>query len=129
MRPRLSIARGAIFLAYSSLPRRTAAHSRWRCPEARSSDTGIKAGPCGDETDDFDSPLLLPGGDDDDAAVLEIAPGPMRVTFEESIHHTGAPFRISLSGESLSRLVSSRLPAHRRRPMALTPVAARKILA
>ena len=76
-----------IFLA--SLPW-TTAHSRWACPEARSPDTGIKTGPCGDETEDFDA---------DDNTILEIAPGPMRVTFEESVHHTGAPFRISLSGE------------------------------
>ena len=73
------------------------AHSRWSCPEARSSDTGIKVGPCGDGTNDYDDPLLLIADDDD--SILEISPGPMRVTFVESIHHTGAPFRISLSGE------------------------------
>jgi hypothetical protein len=80
------------------------AHSRWSCPEARSSDTGIKTGPCGDETDDFDGPLMATtavGGDDD--SILAISPGPMRVTFEESVHHTGAPFRISLSSESPRR--------------------------
>ena len=76
-----------IFLA--SLPW-TTAHSRWACPEARSPDTGIKTGLCGDETEDFDA---------DDNTILEIAPGPMRVTFEESVHHTGAPFRISLSSK------------------------------
>jgi hypothetical protein len=30
---------------------------------------------------------------------VEIQPGPLRVIFEESITHTGAPFRISLSGD------------------------------
>jgi hypothetical protein len=79
----------------ASLPWSTTAHSRWACPEARSSDTGIKTGPCGDETEDFDDPLLV----DNDSNILEIIPGPMRVTFEESIHHTGAPFRISLSSK------------------------------
>jgi hypothetical protein len=87
----------------------TDGHSRWSCPEPRSSDTGIKVGPCGDDTNDFDNPLLLSststtttddGGDV--SSILEISPGPMRVTFVESIHHTGAPFRISLSGESPS---------------------------
>ncbi len=85
-----------IFLA--SLPWTATAHSRWACPEARSSDTGIKTGPCGDETEDFDNPLLVVDDNSNDN-ILEIAPGPMRVTFEESIHHTGAPFRISLSSK------------------------------
>ncbi|KAL3764677.1 hypothetical protein ACHAW5_000308 [Stephanodiscus triporus] len=98
MRPLCSSIAPGIFLL--SLPS-TSAHSRWSCPEARSSDTGIKAGPCGDETEDFDGPLMATstaaGGDDD--SVLAISPGPMRVTFEESVHHTGAPFRISLSSD------------------------------
>lgn len=63
-------------------------HSRWKCPEARSSDTGIKSGPCGDETNDFSNEIGL-----------EIKPGPLRIIFEESVHHTGAPFRISLSDD------------------------------
>ena len=66
------------------------AHSRWSCPEPRSPDTGIKEGPCGDDTDNFD----------DIGSLLQLTPGPLLVTFEESIHHTGAPFRISLSGKS-----------------------------
>ena len=61
-------------------------HSRWKCPEPRSPSTGIKSGPCGDETNNFSNELGL-----------EIKPGPLRLIFEESIHHTGAPFRISLS--------------------------------
>jgi len=64
------------------------AHARWKCPVPRSEDTGIKSGPCGDETNNFDF------GD-----IIEVKPGPLRVTFEESVHHTGAPFRISLSGD------------------------------
>ena len=66
----------------------TKAHSRWKCPEPRSPDTGIKSGPCGDQTNDFT-------GDID----LEIKPGSLRIIFEESVHHTGAPFRISLSDD------------------------------
>lgn len=64
------------------------AHSRWKCPEPRSSSTAIKSGPCGDDANDFSNELLL-----------EIKPGPLRVVFEESVHHTGAPFRISLSDD------------------------------
>mmetsp|Transcript_17260 Transcript_17260/g.36414 ORF Transcript_17260/g.36414 Transcript_17260/m.36414 type:complete len:292 (+) Transcript_17260:139-1014(+) len=70
-------------------------HSRLSCPEPRSASTGIKRGPCGDETNNFDSPLLAIT----DGSIVEIKPGPLRVTFEESIHHTGAPFRISLSDD------------------------------
>ena len=56
-------------------------HSRWTCPEPRSPSTGIKNGPCGEQT----------LGSDDAC--------PLRVIFEESIHHTGAPFRVSLSDD------------------------------
>ena len=67
------------------------AHSRWSCPEPRSPSTSIKDGPCGDETtNDF----IVSSGD-----MAEIRPGPLRVAFEESIYHTGAPFRISLSAD------------------------------
>ena len=66
------------------------AHSRWSCPEPRSSSTSIKDGPCGDETSTF-----LASSED----IVEIKPGPLRVVFEESIYHTGAPFRIALSGD------------------------------
>ncbi|KAL7525441.1 hypothetical protein ACHAXR_001007, partial [Thalassiosira sp. AJA248-18] len=72
-------------------------HSRWSCPEPRSSSTGIKTGPCGNEKNDFDNPLQATSGVD--GSIVEIKPGPLRVTFEESIHHTGAPFRISLSND------------------------------
>ena len=71
-----------------SLPA-VSAHSRWSCPEPRSPSTSIKDGPCGAETNNF-----LASQD-----IVEINPGPLRVIFEESIYHTGAPFRISLSGE------------------------------
>ena len=69
------------------------AHSRWSCPEPRSLDTGIKSGPCGDETNIFSI------DNNDDGELIEIAPGPLRVTFFESVHHTGAPFRIALSND------------------------------
>ena len=65
---------------------RVEAHSRWKCPNPRSPQTGIKSGPCGDETNDFSGDIGV-----------EIKPGLLRIVFEESVHHTGAPFRISLS--------------------------------
>ena len=81
-------------ITISSLPL-ASAHSRWSCPEPRSPYTDIKQGPCGDETNNFDDSFLATTGD---GSILEIYPGLMHVTFEESISHTGAPFRISLSG-------------------------------
>ena len=66
------------------------AHSRWSCPEPRSPSTSIKDGPCGDDTTNN----FVSSGD-----TAEIRPGPLRVLFEESIYHMGAPFRISLSGD------------------------------
>jgi hypothetical protein len=62
-------------------------HSRWVCPPPRNPDTGIKSGPCGSETDVFDTSV----------APMVVAPGPLLLQWEESITHTGAPFRISLS--------------------------------
>lgn len=60
-------------------------HSRFACPTARSSDTGIKNGPCGAQLNQFSG------------EVTAIAPGPLTIHIEESIAHTGAPWRISLS--------------------------------
>lgn len=65
------------------------AHVRWQCPKPRSPDTGIKEGPCGAQSNN----LMTYTNQD----ILEIAPGWMRVSMEESIFHTGAPFRIALS--------------------------------
>lgn len=62
-------------------------HSRWACPSPRSSSTAIKTGPCGSDADEFTG------------EVTAISPGPLTVIFEESIAHTGAPWRISLSGD------------------------------
>ena len=68
------------------------AHSRWKCPKPRSKSTGIKDGPCGSRyMNDFNVP--------EDEDIIEIQPGLHRIVFEESIHHTGSPFRISLSGD------------------------------
>ena len=83
-------------VAITSLPFIVSAHTRWTCPEPRSSYADITRGPCGDDTDNFDDSFLAMAGD---GSVLEIRPGPLRVTFEEALSHTGAPFRISLSGE------------------------------
>ncbi|KAL7461364.1 hypothetical protein ACHAXS_001783 [Conticribra weissflogii] len=92
-----------LLLLTQILPYPSQAHSRWKCPPPRSSSTGIKTGPCGSETNDFG----LSPDDDGDQPVTEIYPGPLRVIFEESIHHTGAPFRISLSGDGTDDLDAS----------------------
>mmetsp|Transcript_13572 Transcript_13572/g.27564 ORF Transcript_13572/g.27564 Transcript_13572/m.27564 type:complete len:328 (+) Transcript_13572:52-1035(+) len=77
-------------LLLAAVPLVAHSHSRWECPAPRSSSTGIKNGPCGSQ------PLSLYQSD---AATDEIKPGPLRIIFEESIHHTGSPFRISLSND------------------------------
>uniref|UniRef100_A0A7S2PN89 Chitin-binding type-4 domain-containing protein n=1 Tax=Skeletonema marinoi TaxID=267567 RepID=A0A7S2PN89_9STRA len=77
-------------LLLAAVPLVAHSHSRWECPAPRSSSTGIKNGPCGSQ------PLSLYQSD---AATEEIKPGPLRIIFEESIHHTGSPFRISLSND------------------------------
>lgn len=85
-------------LLVSTLPT-ASAHSRWSCPEPRSPSTGIKRGPCGNDYNNFDTPLQATTDDGGDESIVEITPGPLRITFEESLHHTGAPFRISLSND------------------------------
>jgi hypothetical protein len=64
-------------------------HSRWKCPKPRSPDTGIKGGPCGA----FDTDKMS------NVSTIVIKPGPLVVQWEESITHTGAPFRIALSSD------------------------------
>ena len=76
------------FLLLVAVPPLAHSHSRWQCPEPRSSSTGIKNFPCGSQ------PLSIYQAD---TATDEIKPGPLRIIFEESVHHTGSPFRISLS--------------------------------
>lgn len=76
-------------------------HSRWTCPPPRNPSTGIKTGPCGAETGNFNG------------VPLNIQPGPLTVQWEESIGHTGAPWRISLSGDmddSTSCLLLDHIP-------------------
>lgn len=90
-----------IYVIASYLPL-ASAHSRWSCPEPRSPYTDITRGPCGDDTDNFDDLFLATTVD---GSILEISPGPLRVTFEEALSHTGAPFRISLSGECYSSII------------------------
>ena len=63
----------------------SSSHSRFACPTARSSDTGIKNGPCGAQLNQFSG------------EVTAIAPGPLTIHIEESVAHTGAPWRIALS--------------------------------
>jgi hypothetical protein len=89
MKNHLSIVNLVIFVLNAYIPL-SWAHSRWACPKPRNPGTGIKQGPCGGGTSsnfakDFDSNIPV------------IKPGPLRVKFEESIYHTGAPWRISLS--------------------------------
>jgi hypothetical protein len=76
-------------VAASLLPVVVESHSRWKCPKPRSPDTGIKQGPCGA----FDTDKMS------NFKALVIKPGPLVVQWEESIAHTGAPFRIALSSD------------------------------
>mmetsp|Transcript_23179 Transcript_23179/g.35162 ORF Transcript_23179/g.35162 Transcript_23179/m.35162 type:complete len:339 (+) Transcript_23179:79-1095(+) len=80
-----------VLFASVAQPAIVLAHARWKCPEPRNEDTGIKSGPCGPDTNDFTA--------NDNVPLMEIKPGPMRVIFEESVSHTGSPFRIALSGD------------------------------
>lgn len=61
-------------------------HARLIFPEPRSSNTAIKNGPCGFDTNVFEK-----------SRAMEVAPGTLLISFEESISHRGAPFRFSLS--------------------------------
>eukprot|EP00475_Leptophrys_vorax_P021077 TRINITY_DN2882_c0_g2_i1.p2 TRINITY_DN2882_c0_g2~~TRINITY_DN2882_c0_g2_i1.p2 ORF type:complete len:312 (-),score=62.80 TRINITY_DN2882_c0_g2_i1:1061-1996(-) len=63
-------------------------HAMWICPTPRlPGQSGLKFGPCGGAGT----------GAITDAAQATINPGPFSVLWEETIFHTGAPFRISLS--------------------------------
>ena len=78
-------------------------HSRLGCPPSRSPDTNIKSGPCGAQTGDFTGPTTT------------VAPGLFTIKIEESIAHTGAPFRIALSNEeddSKSCVLLDHIPAN-----------------
>lgn len=57
------------------------------CPTPRSPESGLKLGPCG-------------GVYANGAQYTQISPGPFPIVFEEAIFHSGAPFRIALSGPS-----------------------------
>lgn len=63
-------------------------HSRFGFPTPRSPNTGIKSFPCGSQTNDFSG------------SVMHVQPGSFTVVIEESIAHTGSPWRISLSGDT-----------------------------
>lgn len=82
------------------------AHSRIRCPPARDlngfSSTGIKYGPCGDDTGDFSAPSI------------DIQPGPLTIHVQESIQHDGSgwAFYLSEDGDDSSRcLLLDHIPA------------------
>ena len=62
------------------------AHCRWWWPPPRSSDPGIKAGPCG--SDPFGA-----------APPTAIQPGQLSLTFLNTVAHSGTPWRIALRRE------------------------------
>ncbi|EFC38007.1 predicted protein [Naegleria gruberi] len=61
-------------------------HARWKYPTPRTSDSGLKSYPCGG-VEFF--------GNGQPVTILQ--PGKQILQFEETISHTGAPFRIALS--------------------------------
>jgi hypothetical protein len=70
------------------------AHARWKYPVARSTDTGIKGPyPCGYES--FFGP--------NQAVTTLTANSVVTLQWEETISHTGAPFRIALSYDDDSK--------------------------
>jgi hypothetical protein len=69
-----------------------AGHSRFFCPAARNPSTGLKTGPCGVAGDDGAAYYAA-------TEAITIAPGPLTIVWQESIAHTGAPWRFSLSGD------------------------------
>jgi hypothetical protein len=59
-------------------------HVRWSCPSPRSQDSGLKNGPCGSVYTSDNPPTV-------------VSPGPFPLVFQETIFHTGSPFRIALA--------------------------------
>lgn len=83
-----------------------ASHSRMACPASRNMNgfdsTSIKYGPCGDDTGNFDFP------------VIDIQPGPLTINVQESIQHVGSgwTFYLSEDGDDMSRcLLLDHIPA------------------
>jgi len=64
------------------------AHFRLRCPTPRNANTGLKTGPCDVDTGNFSGPAIT------------LAPGLNTISWEESVGHLGAPYRIVLSQEN-----------------------------
>eukprot|EP00300_Choanocystis_sp_HF-7_P000269 c10229_g1_i2.p1 GENE.c10229_g1_i2~~c10229_g1_i2.p1 ORF type:complete len:257 (+),score=6.76 c10229_g1_i2:22-792(+) len=64
------------------------AHSRFVCPAPQDPNTGIKTGPCGSQSGDFNT-----------GSQLVLNPGWNTIVMEESIAHKGAPIRLALSRE------------------------------
>lgn len=63
-------------------------HSRLVCPSPQDPNSGIKVGPCGTNTGDFESGLLW-----------NFSPGWNTIVLDESFGHQRSPFRIALSRE------------------------------
>lgn len=83
----------------------TQAHARWKCPQPRDAlaedgthitfdNTGNKYGSCGPESGKWGF-----------GTVSTLKPGWNTITWEESISHTGSPFRISILDERESQTV------------------------
>jgi len=60
-------------------------HSRFVCPVPRSTNYGIKNGPCGNEAFWSGNPVTV------------VQPGPYTFRWAEIVNHNGAPYRIALS--------------------------------
>ena len=72
------------------------AHTRWVSPKPRDASFTIKNGPCGS----------APFGNSE---ITTLSPGPLTVSWENSVAHSGAPFRIALarvSGSVFSQAIA-----------------------
>jgi hypothetical protein len=79
-----SISRSAaVILGIFSLFSLTSAHVRLVCPVPLTADSGLKSGACGAVAD--------PG-----KPATQISPGLLPIVMEETVFHTGAPFRLAL---------------------------------
>lgn len=79
----------AIALLFAILVPLCLAHSRWTSPASRNTASGIKGPyPCGNSALDG----FFAG-----QTVTDLAPGPVTLSFLDTVYHSGAPYRIALS--------------------------------
>ena len=76
----------ASFVFYCVFCDLTSGHMYMSYPLPRSTNSGIKSGPCGSQTNDFTS-----------YSITTIQPGILTIVIQETVFHSGAPFRIALS--------------------------------